>query len=370
MSLKIIDKYNEINEEFTKNFNENIKSKYILNKETKETIYDTSWIEIFEEVIPHIDNILRNPNRFIANEEEIVKIELARKTTVDSIKHLARNTSFIQSIDEKTGDVMPSKILNINKEEDYLTYENKLIYTLIDNMKIFIHFRKEEFLKFGNSNDEKNNKRLKYSGKSKFKNDEINIEINLETHKKNKNENNEYFNKILEMEEKILMLSQNEIYKILDKAKFALIRPPIKKTNRILKNPDFQYAMKLWSYIQDNPDSKTKTIDENDEVKEDKNLKKLIDENFMLTYLSILDNLENLEESKFKEKNIKNKEGLTDSLLEKLIFVNSNLSKEEIKDLVLDKYEKIKYKDTAKKEGIEKIFKKELNKALKIIKLN
>ena len=32
-----------------------------------------------EFTVPYLDNILRNPNRFIINEEEIVKIELARK---------------------------------------------------------------------------------------------------------------------------------------------------------------------------------------------------------------------------------------------------------------------------------------------------
>ena len=51
----------------------------------------------------YLDNILRNPNRFIVNEEEVVNVEKARRVTVESIKHLARNTSFIQKI-EKNGD--------------------------------------------------------------------------------------------------------------------------------------------------------------------------------------------------------------------------------------------------------------------------
>ena len=39
-----------------------------------------------EETIPYLDNIFRAPNRFIINEEEIVKIERARRITVESIK--------------------------------------------------------------------------------------------------------------------------------------------------------------------------------------------------------------------------------------------------------------------------------------------
>ena len=69
-------------------------------QESEKIIKDTEWIEIMERTIPYIDNILRNPNRFIINEEEIVKIERARRITVESIKNLSKNTSFIQEIDE------------------------------------------------------------------------------------------------------------------------------------------------------------------------------------------------------------------------------------------------------------------------------
>ena len=50
----------------------------------------------------------------------------------------------------KIGDVKPSKILNIDKEESYDTYENKLIYTLIQNMKIFVSRKKKTLEQFQN----------------------------------------------------------------------------------------------------------------------------------------------------------------------------------------------------------------------------
>ena len=71
-------------------------------------------------------------------EEEVVKIEQAKKITVETIKHLSKNTNFIQTIDPVTGDVTPSKLLNVRKEESYDTYENRLIYTLVQNTKINI----------------------------------------------------------------------------------------------------------------------------------------------------------------------------------------------------------------------------------------
>ena len=141
--LGILDLYEKVNKEKTTNFIEKIDSNLRVQTQVKKTVKDVEWIEKMEETIPYIDNILRAPNRFIVNEEEIVKIELARKITVDSIKHLSRNTNLIQSIDKETGDVRPSKILNIKKEENYNTYENRLIYTLIQNMKLFIDNRKK-----------------------------------------------------------------------------------------------------------------------------------------------------------------------------------------------------------------------------------
>ena len=97
--------------------------------------YDYEWLERIEDVLPYLDNILRNPKRFIVNEEEIVKVELSKKITVESVIHLTQHTNLIQDYNEKTGDVKPTKVLNINKEESLDTYENRFIYTLINNRK-------------------------------------------------------------------------------------------------------------------------------------------------------------------------------------------------------------------------------------------
>ena len=74
---------------------------------------DVEWIETFSNILPYIEKILRNPKRFITTEEEIVKIESAKKVGVETVKHLAKHTNFIQDIDQDTGDVLPSKLLNV-----------------------------------------------------------------------------------------------------------------------------------------------------------------------------------------------------------------------------------------------------------------
>ena len=50
----------------------NLTEKYIDRK------VDIQWIEKIEDTIVHLDSVIRNPLRFIKNEEEIVPIEMAR----------------------------------------------------------------------------------------------------------------------------------------------------------------------------------------------------------------------------------------------------------------------------------------------------
>ena len=138
-NLEVIELYENANQEKTRTFMNTAESTLKVQTEKKYITRDIEWINMMEEVIPHIDAIFRSPNRFIKNEEETVKIEQAKKVSVETIKHLSKHTNLIQDIDKETGDVIPSKLLNVRKEETYDTYENRLIYTLVQNMKFFVN---------------------------------------------------------------------------------------------------------------------------------------------------------------------------------------------------------------------------------------
>lgn len=183
-NLGIIDLYqNEKEMNNVKKFTEKTESTLTVETEKKNTTLDTEWLDVVEDTIQYIDNIFRNPNRFIVNDEEVVKVEQAKKITVETIKHLSKNTNFIQTIDPVTGDVTPSKLLNIRKEESYDTYENRLIYTLVQNTKMFIKRRKEELtniLTVGeNAEDAKNDKNLHYTATSQIESEQVKVSMNL-----------------------------------------------------------------------------------------------------------------------------------------------------------------------------------------------
>ena len=364
--LEIIDIYENANKENTKKFVEGVDSSLRIQLETKKEIKDIEWIEKMEETIPYIDNILRSPNRFIINEEEIVKIELARKITVDSIKHLSKNTNLIQSIDKKTGDVRPSKILNINKEESYDTYENKLIYTLIQNMKMFINRRKKT-LEENIHKENKNDKQLDYKALSETDSEKVEINVSLNSSLNDRKQNSqeetkEILEKIEELEQKILDLSSSEVYKVIDKKHITLIREPIKKTNVILKNVNFQYAMKLWNYLRDNFEDQTKDIEEKQDYMEQGEKKKLFDETFMLQYL-ILKTLDQ-DEAETEGTRQEIKETILEQMVNNLVDMDTDMSQEELNTLIANKYEVIKYKKMEAIKEIQKIFKDHIEKYL------
>ena len=371
--LEVIDLYEKKNRGKSKDFIKNTNSKLDVKTEVKKTINDIEWIQKMQETIPYIDNIFRAPNRFIVNEEEIVKIELARKITVDSIKHLSKNTNLIQSIDKKTGDVRPSKILNINKEESYDTYENRLIYTLIQNMKFFVERRKkalEQMQDFEN----KNSKQLKYAAKSNLNDEDVEVNLSIDSNLSNDKENNkdsknnnisEILEEIKKLEQNINILTGSEVYSVIDKKHISLVREPIKKTNVVLKNVNFQYAMKLWNYLRDNFEDKTKQIDEKNDYEDNGELKNLFDETFMLQYLAMKTLDEDQEETKETRQEIK--ESILEQMLDKLIDLDTNITGDELNNLIASKYEVIKYKKMKALKEIQKIFKTHIDKYIEKI---
>src|SRR5574344_1141121 len=171
--LKVVNLYNNENNNRIDSFNKNIQSNFSIETNYEKNEVSFEWLDMMEDTVRYIDNIMRNPNRFIINEEEVVKVEQAKRITVESIKHLSKHTNFIQEI-EKNGDVRPSKILNINKDESFNTYENRVIYTLIQNMEDYISLKKSKLV---TNSSAKGSKNCKYNAVSRIGAESVNISL-------------------------------------------------------------------------------------------------------------------------------------------------------------------------------------------------
>ena len=221
---------------------------FAFNKKIMEKAIDVSWVEAIENGLVHVDNFLRNPRRTIEDVEEIVPIALSRKITVDSVKHLAQHTDLIQSIDKKSGKITPSKILNIHKEESMFTYENKFVNTLVDRLFIFINTRYEKLAQVARDEEVFS---LGYDtniedGKGGRMKVELKIETidSLDTYDEN---GYTIWQRVEKLKKAIEGYKGSELCQTLGS---TYIRPPVMRTNAIMKNVDLKACLTLWQYIE------------------------------------------------------------------------------------------------------------------------
>ena len=354
--LSVLKLYDEKSSDRIDKFNASIKSEYSLTSDYEKIEANFAWLEIMEDTILYLDNILRNPNRFIVNEEEVVKVEQAKRITVESIKHLSKHTNFIQEI-EDNGDVRPSKVLNVNKDESYNTYENRLIYTLINNMRTYLDMKEKVFV---DSSSLKDDKRCEYTAATKIGAEKISMNLTISS-KTNFSQTEGAKNglSVAQRFEKLKLrvsdLTNMPVYVSLAKEHVAKVIPPVKKTNLILKNTNFQYAMKLWDFLQANMKDDTHREKDKKNLRNDAIIKQMLDDTFLLDYLvmsSISANQMQIDD----DSNVELARDLTNKMIERIVDLNSDLSVEQVQEMIGEKVSVIKNKKEASILEIERKF--------------
>ena len=251
------------------------------------------WLDQIEFSCPYLDNVVRNPKLTLIKEERVVNVEKSKKVTVESIKDLSRHTNYISKYDEEKNYVEPSKILNIFNEETYNIYENRFLYTLIKQVETFI-LRKEDELKNFKFND---SKFLEYNATTKTDYEKINIELRIDSESfPNEKPDPKFLEeikiakvRIKRLKDDIWSWNTSELFTELERAHIAFVNPPIKKTNILLKNPNFQIAVKLWDYLQ-KYDMYEKNIIRPDMETGKNPLQDFIDHSFLIDYF-VLDSI-------------------------------------------------------------------------------
>ncbi len=223
------------------------KNTFAFNRKLMEKSIDVSWVEAIENGMVYLDNVIRNPRRTIEDVEEIVPIALSRKITVESVKHLAQHTDYIQSIDER-GRIMPSKILNVYKEDSMMTYENKFINTLVNRLFLFVNRRYEKLSEVRNDEEIYT---IEYdSTVDNGQSGKMNISMRIETVNSLETINAQGYT-VWERVEKIRKTIDGYKGSVLCQTLgTTYIRPPVMRTNAIMKNVDLKACLTLWQYIE------------------------------------------------------------------------------------------------------------------------
>lgn len=359
MSLNQIELYEKSNPIINDTFIDNVESKLGVNIDIKKKELNTEeWIEMILFSIPYLYKGLEMHHKQIITEEEIVKIELVKKVTVESVKHLSKNTTFVDDIDEETGEVTPKKLLEAHKEENFVTYENRFLYTLVLLITDFINYKKGKGLL---AEGEKNVRKVNYEAKSKVDKQRITIKSEVVIDASDLSDKTEQNNRILEglkkVDEGLEQLHQTEIFKLLTSKRATLVKPPLKMTNVLLKNVNFQYAVKLWNYLNDNFVSKDEPIKDKREYEDKSLLLTMYNESFLLNYLDF-DLIETKDKSKptirLDDKEVIKK--ITNNLMLRILELNPNITEAELKELLAENYIRMKGKYSSNTKQIEDLF--------------
>jgi len=281
-------KLNKNVEEKGNRFLEKLESNMSFKKDYTGDMIAFDWVDEIEQACPYIDIIVRVPKNTLIQEENVMLIEKSKRINVASIKNLAKHTEYINKYDKRTASVEPSKILDIRNEETYNIYENRFLYTLIDNLERFIT-KKEKLLKdFELSNE----RLLEYTANTATKYEKVNIEMKLlaetipskELDNKIKEEIEDIKKRLKRIKEYISSWQRSEMYKALSSAHVKLIEPPIKKTNIILKNQNFKIAVNLWEYLLKYDYEENENQKDDFKKKDDDILKRFLNHSFLINY--------------------------------------------------------------------------------------
>ena len=224
------------------------KNKISFYHKKKDKKIDQRWIEQIEECIIPLDTIIRNPRRFIVQEDEIVPIEKARRITNESVRHLAQHTSLIARVE---GDnVTPNEILNVYREESFDIYENRFIYTLLGKISQFVESRRNVLFSI---TDDEEIAELGMDGAFNNGDEQVTYKFEMSTLKKQSylemdTKHMNIFARIDRLDRIIREFMGSPFAKTMRGS--APVRPPIMRTNVILKDPNFKKCLVLWQFIE------------------------------------------------------------------------------------------------------------------------
>lgn len=212
---------------------------------------DMDWVEAIEKAIPYIDSAIREQRRFIAQNDEIVAIEKSRKITSESVRHLAQHTNLIAKVEGDT--VTPSSILNIYQEESFAIYENRFLRTLIHETQSFVEKKYEALRSLPNESiaaisidrsfmirQENIHLELKYSTEY-----HENMDVDLI---KTEIKGLSNYQRVLRIRKILADFMVSPLMQALKNAE--AVRPPITRTNLLLKNPNYREALNLWIFLE------------------------------------------------------------------------------------------------------------------------
>ena len=277
---------------------------------------DETWVNAIEDALPALDMIIRNPSKYIEEIEEVLPIELSRNITPRSLQHLSQHSNYISRIEGDT--IIPSKILNVYREETMQTYENRFINTLINRLYLFVSRRYEIAKKDGQ--DEKTTSldfEQEFTHENKTGKMSFRVELaeppESDADLRNYTHTTDLWRRVERLNSICASYQESDFAQKMGK---SYIHPPVMRTNAIMKNKHLKQCLDLWIFIEGYENAGYSMLVQEDLEKVDEGYLKELYSTLALQYLIFRHNIHN--------------EFDADSMLD------SRLSTDELKPRIID----------------------------------
>lgn len=212
---------------------------------------DSDWVDALEKGLVYVAKAVKEERQFIRRNGEVVPIEKAKAVSRASVEHLARHSNYISHVPEEgsSDDLIPDKILLVEKLSDYAVYENRFLYALLLFLNDFIAVRLNQITDLAN----------KYLAHTSIKKDVTFGKRHLvytvdfdetsrdDPYRQADQSTQAVIDRILAEQHEVTMLLNTPLMK--EVAKAPLVHAPITKTNVLKMNPNFKASLVLWDFV-------------------------------------------------------------------------------------------------------------------------
>jgi hypothetical protein len=270
------------------------------NRKMVKTI-DTSWVDAVEESLNAMQNIIATPRNVIAEEDLIVNVANAKKSSAETVRHLAQHSSLVDTFDEEHGDVRPGKLMQRFREESIGLYENRLVFTTIETAYHFVKIRHDALLE---AMSDEFGAKLKVKSDMDSATEHMHMDLFLHIKKTDS---------ILDTDQKNgdTLSRISRLYRVLSAymntdfaqqmTKLSRVKGSINRTNVLKKNKDYKSVVSLYEFLRqyDQVGYTIQIVEQNPTINE--KFQQDIYRNILFNYLILKGYLEDEEDRKLPE---------------------------------------------------------------------
>ena len=267
------------------------------NRRMEKTV-DLDWVDAIEDSLSAFQNIVSNPRNVIREEELIVNVANAKKAGADVVRHLAQHAELVEKFDNRSGDVRPSKLMQKYREDSAGLYENRLIYTTLEDAYQFVKIRHDAL--FSAMSDEFGAK-LKVDSTMETATEMVHMDLFLHIKEidsaiATEAKNGDEFGRISKIYRVLGMLMHTQFAQQM--AKLPRTRGAITKTNVLKKNPNYRKIVALMEFLKGYQDIgyTIRVIEQSPVIGED--MQRDIYHNILFNYLVLKGHLEDERDRK------------------------------------------------------------------------